>query len=152
MSRQAKAALLTGGPAAQVGALCLREDGRVLLITSRGSRRWIIPKGWEMPGRSPAQAALQEAWEEAGVEGRVEENPVGTYHYDKILKHGQVLKAEVRVYRVAVAALADAFPEAGQRQRRWFRPVKAAARVAEAELRQLLAALPDPGPEPGGAG
>ena len=146
MSARAKAAALAGGPAVQVGALCLRADGCVLLITSRGTRRWIIPKGWEINGLGPARSALQEAWEEAGVQGSVEENPVGSYRYEKTFKDGRSLSIGVRVYRVAVAALAEDFREAGQRKRRWFRPAKAARRVAEPELQRLLAALPDPGP------
>lgn len=128
--------------ALQVGALCLREDGKVLLITSRGSRRWIIPKGWTMPDRSHAAAALQEAWEEAGVQGEAAESPVGHYHYDKILKGGRALPIEVRVFRVLVTNLSDEFREAGQRRRRWFSPLKAASLVAEPELQQILRSLP----------
>lgn len=128
--------------ALQVGALCLREDGNVLLITSRGSRRWIIPKGWTMQDRTHAAAALQEAWEEAGVQGEAAENPIGQYHYDKILKDGQALPIEVRVFRILVSNLSDAFREAGQRRRRWFSPLKAATLVAEPELQQILRSLP----------
>ena len=70
-------------PLLQVGAVCLDPaTGRVLLITSRGTGRWIIPKGWPMPGRSLAEAALQEAWEEAGVRAKTGEE-MGSYHYDK---------------------------------------------------------------------
>lgn len=150
MSARANAAMRAGGCATQVGALCLREDGRVLLITSRGTHRWIIPKGWDMPDRSLAQAALQEAWEEAGVEGSVDENPVGTYHYSKTIKDRKVLEIEVQVYRVTVTELVDEFREAGQRKRRWFKPSKAARSVSEPELQRLLAALPDPQSAAGG--
>lgn len=129
----------------QVGALCLRDDGRVLLITSRDTGRWIIPKGWTMRGRSRAAAAMREAWEEAGVKGKIEKRPIGRYRYDKILDDGTALPVEVRVFRVAVDRLLDSFPEAGQRRRRWFRPVRAAKRVAEPELQQLLLSLPKPG-------
>lgn len=128
----------------QVGAICLRKDGRVLLITSRDTGRWIIPKGWTMRGRSRSAAALREAWEEAGVKGHVEKHPFGRYRYDKILDDGTPLPVEVRVFRVAVDKLADKFPEFGQRKRRWFRPVRAAKRVAEPELQQLLLSLPKP--------
>lgn len=68
----------------QVGALCLDpETGRVLLITSRGTGRWVIPKGWPMEGHSLPGAAAREAWEEAGVEGRVVHEEIGRYAYDK---------------------------------------------------------------------
>ena len=76
-------------PALQVGALCLQAGtGKVLLVTSRGTGRWIIPKGWPMDGRSAGGAALREAWEEAGVRGQVEERPLGRYSYDKKLTRG----------------------------------------------------------------
>ena len=133
----------------QVGALCLNAEGRVLLITSRNTGRWVIPKGWPMAGRTHADSALQEAWEEAGVKGAVAETVIGTYHYAKMLRDGRSAAIAVAVYPVAVTALADDFPEAGQRRRRWFRPRKAAKRVAEPELQALLAALPDPGPRTG---
>src|SRR3569623_26252 len=73
-------------PAEQFAALPWRRmpDGsvKVLLITSRGSRRWVIPKGWPMPDRSPAQAAAQEAYEEAGVVGTPADKALGAYAYD----------------------------------------------------------------------
>lgn len=128
----------------QVGALCLRGDGRVLLVTSRDTGRWIIPKGWTMHGRSRSDAALREAWEEAGVKGRVAKGSVGRYHYDKILRDGRAQPVEVRVFRVTVNKLAKSYPEVDQRKRRWFTPAAAAKRVAEPELQQLLRALPKP--------
>lgn len=126
----------------QVGALCLDRNGQVLLITSRGTGRWIIPKGWTMRDRSHADAALQEAWEEAGVRGHVGPEVIGRYHYDKTLRDGTALPTEVQVFQVAVDDLADDYREAGQRRRHWFAPAEAAARVAEPELQALLRALP----------
>lgn len=73
MSPKHRAALraLMGTPAEQTAALCTHpQTGQVLLITSRDTGRWVLPKGWPMRGRSMAQAALIEAWEEAGVEGQ----------------------------------------------------------------------------------
>ncbi|MEN9850080.1 MAG: hypothetical protein RL128_243, partial [Pseudomonadota bacterium] len=58
----------------QYGALCWRmHRGKVevLLITSRDTGRWVIPKGWPIDGLAPAQTAAREAWEEAGVEGDI---------------------------------------------------------------------------------
>ncbi|MDO5529523.1 MAG: NUDIX hydrolase [Paracoccus sp. (in: a-proteobacteria)] len=133
----------------QIGALCLDGAGRVLLITSRGTGRWIIPKGWPMAGRSLSEAALQEAWEEAGVEGAVEPEPMGRYFYDKMHDSGFGVPVVVHVFRVSVSNLAEDFPEQGERRRAWFAPEDAAKLVAEDGLRELLSALPKP--EAGGA-
>ncbi len=130
-------------PALQVGALCLQADtGKVLLVTSRGTGRWIIPKGWPMDGRSAGGAALREAWEEAGVQGKVEERPLGRYRYDKKLSRGLSAPVEVQVHLVHVAALDKNFPERKQRQRRWFAPAEAAGLVDEPGLATLIRRLP----------
>ena len=130
-------------PALQVGALCLQaETGRVLLVTSRGTGRWIIPKGWPMDGRSVGGAALREAWEEAGVRGEVEETAFGRYSYDKKLTKGLSAPVEVQVHLVRVEGLDKNFPERKQRQRRWFTPEEAAGLVDEAGLARLLRRLP----------
>ena len=126
-------------PALQVGALCVQQDsGRVLLVTSRGTGRWIIPKGWPMTGRSAAGAALREAWEEAGVRGDPQEKPVGQYAYDKRQGRGLSIPINVQVYLIRVTALDDDFPEAGERQRQWFTPAQAADLVDETGLKTLL--------------
>lgn len=136
-------------PALQVGALCLQaETGRVLLVTSRGTGRWIIPKGWPMDGRSVGGAALREAWEEAGVRGEVEETPFGRYSYDKKLTKGLSAPVEVQVHLVRVEGLDKNFPERKQRQRRWFTPAEAAGLVDEAGLARLLRRLPSPAAPP----
>lgn len=128
-------------PRLQAGAVCRDPaSGEVLLITSRDTGRWIIPKGWPMPGRTLAQAALQEAWEEAGVRAEAAED-LGIYHYDKTQDRGFAIPVEVRVFLVPVDALADCWPEQPQRTRRWFAPEKAAGLVAEAELAAMLARL-----------
>lgn len=130
-------------PALQVGALCVQQDsGRVLLVTSRGTGRWIIPKGWPMDGRSVGGAALQEAWEEAGVRGQVDETPFGRYAYDKKLTRGLSAPVEVQVHLIRVADLAKNFPERKQRQRRWFTPPEAAELVSEPGLAKLIRRLP----------
>lgn len=128
----------------QSAALCLR-DGRdgpeVLMITSRGTKRWLIPKGWPMKGRTLAGAAQQEAWEEAGVIGRVHESPIGYYTYHKRHRTGLPLACRVEVFRLDVADLARDWPEKKIRKRRWMRPEEAAAVVDEPELAALLGQL-----------
>jgi len=119
--------------------------GEVLMITSRGTGRWIIPKGWPMPDRTLAQAALQEAWEEAGVRAAgVAE--LGRYHYDKAEDRGFAIPVEVRVFLAPVTGLADDYPERDERTRRWFPPAEAASLVAEPELATMLRALAQQGP------
>ena len=128
----------------QVAALCLREgrDGReVLMITSRGTGRWVVPKGWPMKGRTLAGAAQQEAWEEGGVIGRVQKTPIGYYTYRKRHRTGLELACRVEVFPLDVADLARDWPERRSRKRRWMRPDEAARAVAETELAALLRRL-----------
>ncbi|WP_114965454.1 NUDIX hydrolase [Alkalilacustris brevis] len=128
----------------QVAALCIRmRDGRreVLLITSRGSGRWILPKGWPMAGKTLAEAAAEEAWEEAGVRGRVEASALGGYSARKFGPGGLGRQSKVYVFRLEVARQEDDYPEAGQRKRKWVTPKRAAGMVREAGLRQLLLKL-----------
>ncbi|MGR3522162.1 MAG: NUDIX hydrolase [Paracoccus sp. (in: a-proteobacteria)] len=129
-------------PALQVGALCLRpRDGKVLMITSRGTGRWIIPKGWPMPGHSLAGAAGREAWEEAGAEGRTGHRELGRYIYDKVQDSGFAVPVEVHVFPLHVDRLSDVYPESGQRHREWFAPGRAAQLVAEPGLAAILRGL-----------
>ena len=115
----------------QVGALCYRitAKGRVkvLLVTSRRTRRWIIPKGWPMEGKSAAQAAGVEAWEEAG-----------RFTYDKVREAAPNLRCRVDVFALKVHKLADSFPEREDRLRVWMSLSRAAKQVAEPELAALL--------------
>lgn len=130
--------------ATQVAALCTRRKaGRVevLMITSRRTRRWILPKGWLIAGKTGPESALIEAWEEAGVIGTAALTPIGSYTYGKLLEPGHVLPCRVDVYRVQVRKLAKQFPERAERRRKWMRASKAAKRVAEPELMAILRAL-----------
>ena len=126
----------------QVAALCTRNVGPnddVLLITSQGTGRWIIPKGWPINGLNGPETALQEAWEEAGVRASdVQKDPVGHYSYDKTLDDGTAQQIVTSVYRIQVNELAEDYPEADQRKRCWVSPKVAAERVQEPELRDLL--------------
>lgn len=117
----------------QTGALPWRRltggGMEVLLVTSRLSGRWIVPKGWPMPGKSLAQAAAQEAFEEAGVTGRIDAEPLGFFQHVKNFPLGQ-MEVTIFVHPLAVEKELSSWPERGQRQRKWFEP-KNAARVVE---------------------
>lgn len=116
-----------------------RDDKlQILLITSRGTGRWIIPKGWPMLGLRPAEAALQEAWEEAGVKGSVTDQSIGLYSYYKTDTKEGTLPCLVNVYPVEARKLSKNYPETGQRRRKWFSPKKAAKLVREPELAKLI--------------
>lgn len=133
----------------QVGALCWRiRRGRVfvLLVTSRDTRRWIIPKGWQIAGLSLAEAAGREAWEEAGVRGDARLLPVGSYGYHKLMSRGASVPCRVVVHPLRVAELAHRFPERGERRRKWFTAQKASGKVDEPELRRLLRQVAEDGP------
>jgi 8-oxo-dGTP pyrophosphatase MutT (NUDIX family) len=118
-----------------------RDDGAVemLLITSRESKRWVIPKGWPMKDKTPEAAAAQEAYEEAGVIGKPGRKTVGLYHYDKRLRSGRLQHVRVMVYPLEVREARDIWPEMTERDRLWSSPAEAASLVDEPELRTLLA-------------
>jgi len=130
-------------PRAQFAALPWRltAEGEieVLLITSRETRRWVIPKGWPIKGMSSAKSAAQEAFEEAGVRGKVAKGPVGAYAYDKRLKNGRLQHVRVAVFALQVESEAETYPELGQREKRWLPLAEAATLVAESELMVVLA-------------
>lgn len=129
----------------QIGAICWRmHRGKieVLLITSRDTGRWVIPKGWPIDGLSHAAAAAREAWEEAGVEGNMFDDTLGHFHYAKVMTPINSIPCKVVVFGLRVAKLKDRFPERKQRQRKWFGIEKAARKVDEPGLRELLRDLP----------
>ncbi|SLN29212.1 NUDIX domain protein [Falsiruegeria litorea R37] len=129
----------------QVAALCLRDgtDGHeVLMITSRGTGRWIVPKGWPIEGLNGPETALQEAWEEAGVkDAHAQKSPIGRYNYDKVLSNGTSEPVETQVYKINVSELSDEYPEASQRQRQWMSAGEAANLVREPQLKAILLSL-----------
>jgi 8-oxo-dGTP pyrophosphatase MutT (NUDIX family) len=109
------------------------QSGRVCLVQSSGGKRWVIPKGHIGRGRTAAEAALCEAWEEAGLLGRLAAEPVGSYLYEK---GGRFY--HVTVYRMEVTRVADDWPERERRPRCWVRPAQARTRVGHVGLGQLF--------------
>lgn len=125
----------------QFGAICYRiqrDKVQILLITSRSSKRWIVPKGWPMDGATPVEAVLREAYEEAGVEGKVTGHCVGIYSYVKPLTGQEELPCVVALYPVRVMRLERDFPERSQRKRKWVSLKKAVGLIDQPELRQIL--------------
>lgn len=136
-----------GSTRMQYGALCWRlaeKDVEILLITSRDTGRWVIPKGWPMPGLSPEAAAAQEAWEEAGASGTMNPLCVGRYGYQKCLSVTSSVPCAVAVFGMRVDKLAKTFPEAKERRRKWFSLREAAEMVAEPELAMIIAGFIPP--------
>ena len=141
-------------PRTQCAALCWRMAPggvEVLLITSRETGRWVIPKGWPIAGLPETAGAAREAWEEAGAKGEIGAVCLGVYSYDKVVDRGgdapQAVPCVVAVYPMQVTALRRDFPEASQRRTKWFAQEKAARKVAEPELAALISGF-----RPGNAG
>jgi 8-oxo-dGTP pyrophosphatase MutT (NUDIX family) len=111
---------------------------QILLITSRESRRWVIPKGWPMPGYSAAESAAQEAHEEAGIRGEMSAQAIGHYGYRKRLRGGGKKRFRVDVFAMEVTEVLDQWPEAHERARQWLSPAEAVALVEEPELAALI--------------
>jgi 8-oxo-dGTP pyrophosphatase MutT (NUDIX family) len=132
-----------GEPRAQYAALPWRlgEGVEILLATSRDTRRWVIPKGWPMKGRSPHGAAAVEAEEEAGLVGKIEKKKFGSFHYRKRLKNGAALLCRVDVFPMRVTRQRKSWPEMHQRVTQWYPWATAAEQVAEPELKSLILAF-----------
>lgn len=128
----------------QTGALPWRvHDGRleVLLVTSRRSGRWLIPKGWPMAGLTLAEAAAQEAYEEAGVRGIIDRDPLGWLIHDKQHDLFGPMRVRIAVHGLAVERELSSWPEVGQRKRRWFGRRQAVEQVDSPELAALIQQL-----------
>jgi len=148
MNKHKKRALrsaIKGKPACQVGVLPYRlaQDGSiwVLLITSRETRRFILPKGWPMKNKTRAAAAACEAEEEAGVVGHVRKHSIGSFRYWKRLATGFV-PINVRVFPMEVERELHSWKEKNHRGRKWLRPEEAAALLDEPELASLVRQTP----------
>ena len=132
----------------QIAALPYRTAGpalnapvSILLVTSRETRRWVVPKGNLSSGTDPHIAAAQEAEEEAGVRGAVCPTSLGSYRYRKRRGNGAWLMADVEVFPLAVSEELATWKEQDQRERRWFSLSDAAAQVDEPDLRDLIASF-----------
>ncbi|WP_181141532.1 NUDIX hydrolase [Ciceribacter selenitireducens] len=138
--------MLRRPPRQQYAALCFRKRKKqlapeVLLVTSRDTGRWVIPKGWPMPGKKSHAVAEREAYEEAGVKGNVSREPLGYYTYHKGLSDGLKVTCRVQVHALEVKELLKDFPEKGTRRLEWVSCEEAAARVQEPELKVLFHAF-----------
>jgi len=126
----------------QTGALPWRlarnKRIEVLLVTSRRSGRWTIPKGWPMPGKSLAEAAEQEAFEEAGVRGTIDPKPIGTFRHVKTQFVTGEIEVDIVVHPLWVDRELSKWPELGQRKRKWFSAKEAAKRVHSSELAEMI--------------
>ncbi len=128
----------------QLAALCHRKGkkGREVLLVTSSNGRWILPKGWPIGGMRDCDAAMVEAWEEAGVrKGKVKRKPIGNFMASKITEHGDEESCLTKVFEVKVEKVVDEYPEMKRRDRRWVSAKAAARLVTEDGLRELLKAL-----------
>jgi 8-oxo-dGTP pyrophosphatase MutT (NUDIX family) len=118
-----------------------RDVLQVLLITTRKTGRWVIPKGNIGKGHNARQSAEREAYEEAGVRGDAEKTSLGSYTYEKVLKDGTSRPTVVEVFAMHVLKEAKVWPEMAERRSEWVEPKEAARRVHEAGLATLFLRL-----------
>lgn len=131
-----------------------REGERmVVLVTSRETGRWVLPKGWAEKGLTGPELAAKEAFEEAGLIGEMAAKRIGSYRYLKRLPKGRAVDCKVDVFSMRIDQLLDDWPERGQRKREWFTLGQAAMVVDEGDLVTLLLKLDAAGDErPSAAG
>jgi 8-oxo-dGTP pyrophosphatase MutT (NUDIX family) len=119
----------------QAGVVPVR-GGQVCLVTSRSGKRWVVPKGNMELGKTAGEVALQEAWEEAGLLGLLQPEPIGSYVYEK-----DGFTCYVTVFLMQVTDTTDNYPESAVRQRLWMPFTQALGRVDDVGLRELLRAV-----------
>jgi 8-oxo-dGTP pyrophosphatase MutT (NUDIX family) len=139
--------MLRRPPRQQYAALCYRLKKKqglveVLLLTSRDTGRWVIPKGWPMDGKKPHAVAEREAYEEAGVRGKADKEPLGFFSYQKGMADGLKVLCRVQVHALEVTEMLKNFPEKASRKLEWVSCEQAANRVNEPELQELLRSFP----------
>lgn len=125
----------------QVAALPYRvtEAGlEILLITTRRTRRWIVPKGWPIEGLAPSASAAREALEEAGISGEIQRDAIGHFHYFKVLRNDIGVPCKVDVFPLKVTRQRKTWAEKDMRELRWFTLAEARAAVQEPQLRKLI--------------
>ncbi len=120
------------GAIRQAAAIPVRA-GQVCLVTSSSGKRWVVPKGCMEPGKTAGELALQEAWEEAGLVGVLQPEPVGSYLYEKFGNSYYVV-----VFLMLVTEASADWPERTLRKRVWLRPAQALTRVEDVGLRELI--------------
>jgi 8-oxo-dGTP pyrophosphatase MutT (NUDIX family) len=128
----------------QFAAVPLMQQGdqvRVMLLTSRGTKRWVLPKGWAEQDLTGPEVAAKEAFEEGGLVGKVQLDSLGTYSYLKEMPQAQAVPCQVEVFAMWVDQQLDEWPERAQRVRQWFSLSEAAEKVQESGLRLLLERL-----------
>jgi 8-oxo-dGTP pyrophosphatase MutT (NUDIX family) len=126
----------------QLAALCHRKgkSGKEVLLVTSSNGRWILPKGWPIEGKKPSEAAMVEAWEEAGVKkGKVDRKPMGSFVGLKRYDNGNEVPCLTKVFAVKVQKTTCDYPESDRRDRIWVSPKKAAKLVDEAGLKDILA-------------
>ncbi len=133
-------------PRRQCAAIPIRHDPdgqlRVLLVTSRETHRWVVPKGWTAEKLTLPQAAAREAFEEAGVVGRINgKAPLGSYCYEMRLASGRIVQCKVAVFLLHIEQQLESWPEKDQRELKWATPAEASELVEEPELAALLLGL-----------
>lgn len=116
----------------QAAALPIR-NGRVCLVTSSNGKRWVIPKGLIEPGQTAGETALQESWEEAGLVGVLQTEPLGSYLYDKMIG-----TCHVTVFLMNVTGVAQNWPEQDMRQRVWLSAAGALERIEDPGLADIV--------------
>ena len=129
----------------QYGALPYRvssgSGAEFMLVTSRETRRWVIPKGWPKKGQSPRRMAAREAFEEAGVIGAIGKRALGSFSYEKRLKNGKMIECKVRVFPLEVKRQRKQWPEKQERKVRWLTAAEAAKKVKEPMLSRIIRRL-----------
>ncbi|WP_457796688.1 NUDIX hydrolase [Methylocystis sp. S23] len=135
----------SGAPRTQYAALPWRIDAEtgveICLVTSRDTKRWVIPKGWPMKGRKPHIVAAIEATQEAGLQGKIEKAKLGEFEYEKRLQGGAAVDCRVEVFPLRVERQRKKWPERNQRVTYWFPYAIAANQVDEPQLRELILAF-----------
>ncbi len=143
-------------PLKQYGALPFRwsRDGslKVMLVTTRGRKRWMIPKGWPIRGLEPHESAAREALEEAGLIGYVYPEAIGSFEYVKRLGNRREVKCIIKVFPLHVDHQREHWLEQGERETKWFSLKKAASLVSDPGLQKvLLGFAPHHGPSENGS-
>jgi 8-oxo-dGTP pyrophosphatase MutT (NUDIX family) len=112
----------------------------ILVVTTRQSRHWIVPKGWPIKRLTPSKSAAREAFEEAGVRGKIGARAIGNFTYKKTARQTDAdANYEVKIFPLLVRRQSATWPEHGQRVVQWVEPEKAIALIREPELKSIVA-------------